>query len=81
METVFDHNPTEQELSRFGIKKEFGNIDKQIEFMRELNKKSNDDNLYQLGLLFSIRGNIERANQYFSKIKNKKMLDTLIQDF
>lgn len=77
METIFDYNPTDLELKRFGGKESF-------EFLKENGLQriiTEDDNLYQLGILFAMRGEIKKANEYWSKIKNKDMLDTLIQDF
>ena len=75
IETILDYNPTEEEWKRFGGKSVF---------MRwfDLYTKSSPDNLnYHLGLLFSMRGNKEKANHYFSKIEDKDMLMTLWQDF
>lgn len=77
METIFDHNPTDLELKRFGGRESF-------EFFQEHGIDPfacEDDNLYQLGLLFAMRGDMEKANEYWSKIKYKAMLDTLVQDF
>lgn len=76
METIFDYNPTEEELHRFGGMRQF-------EFYkRELGAYYiyEDDANYHLGLLFSMRGNKEKAESYFAKIKDKEMLKTLIQD-
>ena len=33
-----------------------------------------------LGLLFSMRGDKEKANHYFGMIENKSLLTTLVQD-
>ena len=78
MENIFDFNPTETELKRFGgietfeIAKEHGFYDKLI---------SGDNNLYMLGLLFAMRGDKAKANHYFGMIENKDLLCTLVQDF
>ena len=74
METIFDHNPTDEELKRFGGK----------EVVEDLIAKgyyTEDDANYQLGILFSMRKDLKKAEEYFSKIENKSMLDLLIQDF
>lgn len=55
IETIFDFNPTDAELKRFGLT----HSDKEIllEFPDTCN--------YQLGVLFSIRKNEKKANEYF----------------
>lgn len=76
METIFDYNPTEEELQRFGGMKQF-------EFCKKLLGAYyiyEDDANYHLGLLFSMRGDKERAKSYFAKIKKKEMLSTLMVD-
>ena len=80
METIFDHNPTETELRRFGIKAENGDIDKQIEWMKKINKNSKHDNLYQLYILFSIRGDKKRADEIYPQLWEGHK-NILIQDF
>lgn len=74
METIFDHDPTEEEMERFkGLK----NME-----LREIYLKGDTDNhFYDLGILFSIRNDEEKSNYYFSKIKDKTILNTLMQDF
>lgn len=77
METIFDYNPTDLELKRFGGKEAF-------KFCQEHGIDPFacvDDNLYQLGLLFSMRGDDKKANEYWSRMKDKSMLGTLVQDF
>jgi len=75
MKTYFDFNPTNAELGRFSIKRE------NIDIEKEILKNSPDDNLYMTGMLFAGRGNMKKANKYWSKIKNKSMLSTLVEDF
>ena len=75
MKTIFDYNPTEEELKRFG------GIDS-LQWAIERGLYENEDNInYHLGLLFAGRGDKVKANAYFSKVKNKDMLRTLMQDF
>lgn len=77
METIFDYNPTDEELKRFGGREQF-------EWYRKLrfDPFSNEDNAnYALGLLFSMRGNKKRANEYWAKINDKTILSTLVEDF
>jgi len=78
METIFDYNPTEEELGRFNLRTQ-----KQIDEIKRLYEEYPDvDSInYQLGLLFAIRGDKRKANKYWSYIKDKSMLSTLIQDF
>ena len=80
METIFDHNPTEGELRRFNITtpeiaeeiKPFFTIDSDV---------ARDDNYYYLGVLFAMRKDYKKANEYWNKIKDKRILSTLVQDF
>ena len=74
METIFDYNPTERELKRFN----FTNPEI-IKFAKE--SKCSDSHLYQLGMLFSMRGDSKRADEYWSKIEDHRLLSTLIEDF
>ena len=75
LETVFDHNPTDLELKRFGGREWF---EQAKEYGVELDE---DENYYQIGLLYSGRGDYNTAKKYFEKIKDKSMLKTLIEDF
>lgn len=77
METIFDHNPTDKELKRFGGRESFDFFaSKGIDEF-----SCADNNWYMIGMLYAGRGNLDKANLYFSKIENKEMLSTLIQDF
>lgn len=77
MKTIFDFNPTDLELKRFGGRKHF---EKAKEY--GINPFGNaDTNNYHLGVLFLMRGNKKQANYFFKKIKNKKILKTLVEDF
>ena len=52
METIFDHNPTDEELKRFGGRDLIAWCEAQgLDFNRD-----EDTNYYRLGLLFSMRG-------------------------
>ncbi len=76
-ETIFDHNPTDLELTRFGGRKAF-------DFLKERGVdlfNCQDTNYYQIGLLYSMRGDDTKANEYWSQIEHKEMLMTLWQDF
>ncbi len=76
METIFDYNPTEEELQRFGGMKQF-------EFYKSVLGAYyiyEDDANYHLGLLFSMRGDKAKAELYFAKIKDKERLKILWQD-
>lgn len=77
METIFDYNPTNLELKRFGGKEAF-------EYAKQKNINlfaNSDNNLWQIGLLFSMRGDSQKANDYWNKMKDKSQLTILIQDF
>jgi hypothetical protein len=80
VETIFDYNLTESELKRFNLTSP-ELIEMAKEFDSRPDTKSNDSRLYALGLLFSMRGNDKKANEYWSKIENKDILSTLVQDF
>lgn len=74
-ETIFDFNPTDFELLRFGGRDA-------LDWAVARGIYDVDDNrYYHLGLLFSGRGDKERASYYFSKIEDEKILHTLVQDF
>lgn len=51
------------------------------EWAKKITIRNADNNYYSRGLLFAMRGEKEKANEYFDKIKNKKMLSTLVEDF
>jgi hypothetical protein len=77
-ETIFDYNPTQGELNRFGLGTPGGmQIYKEVE--QSTGYCANTHN-YWLGLLFSMRGDNKKANEYWNKITNKSMLSTLIED-
>jgi len=76
METIFDYELSEGELRRFGL------FEVPPEILKTAKEsKCEDSNLYQLGLLFSMRGDDKKAKTYWGKIKDKRILSTLIQDF
>lgn len=74
-ETIFDFNPTDFELLRFGGREALN-----WAVARGI-YEVDDNRYYHLGLLFSGRGDKERASYYFSKIEDEKILHTLVQDF
>jgi hypothetical protein len=74
METFFDYNPTAAELKRFNIN------DRTIDLFK-LSLTNNNNRLYTLGMLFAMRKDYERANYYWSQIKDSDILSTLIEDF
>ena len=77
METIFDYNITDEELKRFGGRKQF-----EWEAAHGIDSfEFDDDNNYMLGILFSMRGDKEKANEYWAKIKDRSMLGTLVEDF
>jgi hypothetical protein len=83
VESIFDYNPTERELRRFNLYSE-----EQIEEVKYLYSRYGDTDdccrdsiLYQLGFLFLMRKKPETADKYFSRMKDKGMLSTLVEDF
>ena len=75
VETIFDYNPTYEELKRFGGRSSF-------EFLEKNGiKLCDDDKYYMLGMLFSMRGDKVKACEYWNKITSNEMLMTLWQDF
>lgn len=77
METIFDHNVTEKELTRFGGKEFFDKAEKY-----GINVFENEDDAnYHIGLLYSMRGDKEKAQIYFDRIKNRELLTLLWQDY
>lgn len=77
MKTIFDFNPTDLELKRFGSRDTF---EKAKEYGVDLFANS-DNNLWQIGLLFSMRGDNATANHYWNQMKDKRQLKILVQDF
>ncbi|MBR5971297.1 MAG: hypothetical protein IK017_01430 [Paludibacteraceae bacterium] len=76
-ETIFDHNPTDEELKRWGGRETFEYFNsKGIDILSD-----DDSNYYMIGILYASRGDDKTAEKYFSKIKHKKMLSTLVEDF
>jgi len=80
METIFDYNPTELELRRFGMRREDGYYEKQIARNKEIMSNSSEPEYYYLGLLFSMRGDKKRAAEYFAQATPGQR-SMLIQDF
>ncbi len=77
METIFDHNVTEEELKRFGGRDAYDFFaSKGIDLCAD-----SDTNFYQIGILYANRGDMKKANEYLSKIQDKRILSTLVQDF
>jgi hypothetical protein len=76
METIFDHNVTEQELRRFGGRDYFEKA-KQYGISPF---PSEDDANYAIGLLYAIRGNQAKSKEYFNKVKSVELLKTMVQD-
>jgi hypothetical protein len=79
IETIFDHNPTDEELMRWGGPEAFEYFkSKGIDFTDPVHE---DSNYYMIGLLYASRGDRETARKYFSRIKHRDMLSTLTEDF
>ena len=76
-ETIFDHNPTDEELKRWGGREQF---EKAERYGTDI-LSDDDSNYYMIGILYASRGDNKTAEKYFSKIKHKKMLSTLVEDF
>ncbi|MBR4266053.1 MAG: hypothetical protein IKQ46_08380 [Bacteroidales bacterium] len=78
MKTIFDFNPTDEELARFGGRKTYEEGKKNG--LDITNPIWSDANYYQIGVLLSMRGDKAMADMYFSKIKDKRILRSLWQD-
>jgi hypothetical protein len=84
VESIFDYNPTEQELKRFGIsrekeKKHGRKYEDQIEDMKKVIAEVGLPEYFRIGILFSMRGDKKRAAEYFAKAPRWQQ-DLLIQD-
>jgi ABC-type multidrug transport system ATPase subunit len=79
VEPIFDYNPTERELKRLGFDRNIGHYDEQIELYKEITANKHTD-YYCLFLLFSMRGEKERAAKYLAKAPSWQQ-DLFIQDF
>ena len=77
METIFDHNVTDNELKRFGGREAYDYFaSKGIDLCAD-----SDTNYYQIGILYAGRGDMNKAHEYWTKIIDKGMLSTLVLDF
>ena len=76
METIFDHDVTDEELIRFGGKEYF----EKAKMYGIDPYKYEDDANYAIGLLYSMRGNKQKAKEYLDKVKSIDLLRTLVQD-
>ena len=76
METVFDHNPTDKELTRFG---NFFEASKRLG-IDYTDEKYADQNYYQIGILYLMRKDKEKANEYFARMKNQEYVRTFWKD-
>ena len=76
IETILDYNPTEQEWKRFGFEGE-----SDFKKYSHIFINSHDSINYQLGLLYAMRGEKDKANKYWQKVENDEMLKTLWEDF
>lgn len=77
METIFNHNPTDEELRRFGGRD-------CLEWIKSLQGDyylNPDDANYHLGLLFSMRGDKLKANQYWKRMEDKSRLQFFGNDY
>jgi hypothetical protein len=81
METIFDYNPTDMEIQRWVYAEDPIEKERQRRNFKKELEESPDDSYFRLGMLFAGRGNMKKANEYWAKVKNKRMLDILIQDF
>lgn len=74
-ESIFDYNPTDRELTRFG------GIETAKILKERVNIMPDDDRYYMLALLFSGRGDKERFLHYCNLIQDKNMLYNFMEDF
>lgn len=76
-ETIFDYNSTDEELGRFGGRD-------CLEWIKSLQGDyyiDPDDADYHLGLLFSMRGDKNKASQYWKRMKEKSRLQLFWNDY
>ena len=83
METIFNHNPTPQELidirfDAFSLCLKFG-IDTDKELTPELYKKliSQENAYYDLAVLFEFRDDQDKAKEYWSKLPKELQTEGL----
>lgn len=87
METIFDHNPTQQELNdlRFdalSFCQKFG-IDLATELTKDLYLEhiTQQNAYYDIACLFEFRGDLETAEKYWSKLPSHIRYDGLGNDY
>lgn len=77
METIFDHNPTDRELKRWGGRESFEYFEK-----RGINQFADSDtNNYMIAILYAGRGDYETSKKYKAKIKDPSMVQAFTPDF
>ena len=79
-DNLFKHDIKQNELGRFGGLDSNWAIFKATGFAPWCNPNSKDNLNYALGLLFAGRGDKEKANEYWKKVKDESMLKTLWSD-
>ena len=77
METIFDHNVTKEELRRFGGEEYF---EKAKKYGVDPYKTADSAN-YAIALLYSMRGDKEKANQYLKKIKDYSLIQATWKEY
>jgi hypothetical protein len=67
VETIFDHNPTEDELTMIGLHPWYPDYEEQVQRVKQLMEDADTPNYFNIGLLFDRRGDVGRAEEYFAK--------------
>jgi hypothetical protein len=67
VETVFDYNPTEDELKRFGLSPRLPDYEQRFAGKQQLMAGADASDYFIIGQLFYYRGDHERARKYFEK--------------
>jgi hypothetical protein len=67
VETIFDHNPTEDELTMVGLHPWYPDYQERVARRKKWMEEADEPDYFNIGLLFDRRGDAERATEYFSK--------------
>jgi Tat protein secretion system quality control protein TatD with DNase activity len=67
VESIFDHNPTEDELTMVGLHPWYPDYEKQVQRVKQLLEEGDQPDYFNIGLLYDRRGETKRAEEYFAK--------------
>jgi hypothetical protein len=67
VETIFDHNPTADELTMIGLHSWFDDYEERVARRKKILEEADEPDYFKIGLLFDRRGDTKRAEEYLAK--------------